>query len=160
MDVAVSVCASVVLSACASSPTVASLTRSVTVDAPPAAVWSVIGPYCAIEDWLPPIGSCVLNAETPPTRTLVTRDGAGTFVEAQTARSDQRHFYSYTFKSSPLPVTRYNSTIQVTAGGQGNSIVTWRSTYTPDAGKEAAANEALGGVYDSGLAAIKARFAK
>jgi hypothetical protein len=103
---------------------------------------------------------CIEDGKTPPTRTLVTKDGKASFVEKQTARSDPEHSYSYTFVSSPLPVTNYTSTIKVTAKGEGVSIVTWTGTYTPDSGKEKEAGDALNGVYESGLAAIKAKLAK
>jgi hypothetical protein len=138
----------------------ASLSRNVDVEGSPSAVWSVIGPFCAIKDWLPPVGTCTEDGNVPPTRTLVTKDGKATFVEIQTARSDTAHFYTYTFRSSPLPVTHYESTIEVTANGNGASTVTWRGTYTPDPGKEKEANDALAGIYGVGLDAIKARFAK
>jgi hypothetical protein len=123
-------------------------------------VWSMIGPFCAIKDWLPPVGTCTEDGKIPPTRTLVTKDGKATFVEMQTARSDARHFYTYTFQSSPLPVTHYKSTIEVVAKGEGVSTVTWRGTYTPEPGKEKDANDALAGIYSAGLDAIKARLAK
>jgi hypothetical protein len=38
--------------------------------------------------------------------------------------------------------------------------VTWTGSYTPDSGKEKDASDALTGVYESGLAAIKAKFSK
>ena len=138
----------------------ATLLRSVDVTATPSAVWSMIGPFCAIKDWLPPVGTCTENRGSPPERILVTKDGKATFVEAQTARSDAEHSYSYTFKSSPLPVSGYTSTIKVVSKTPDVSTVTWSSSYTPDAGKEQAAHEALSGIYESGLAAIKAKFAK
>src|SRR5436190_12337140 len=103
----------------------ANLTRSIEVNGAPSAVWSVIGSFCAIKDWLPPVGTCVEDGKTPPTRTLVTKDGKATFVETQVARSEASHRYSYTFKSSPLPVSRYVSTIEVTDKGNGVSTVTW-----------------------------------
>jgi hypothetical protein len=143
-----------------SAASAASLTRSMEVNAAPAAVWSAIGAFCAIKDWLPPVGMCIEDGKTPPTRTLVTKDGKAAFVEKQTARNDGEHSYSYTFVSSPLPVTNYASTIKVTARGEGVSVITWTGTYTPDSGKEKDAGEALNGVYESGLAAIKAKFAK
>ena len=138
----------------------ATLSRSVDVSGTLSAVWSMIGPFCAIKDWLPPVGTCTENGAFPLERTLVTRDGKATFVETQTARSDAEHSYSYTFKSSPLPVTAYASTIKVAPKSDGVSTVTWSSTYVPDPGKEQAAREALTGIYEAGLAAIKAKFAK
>jgi hypothetical protein len=138
----------------------ATLSRSVDVSATVSAVWSMIGPFCAIKDWLPPVGTCTENPASPLERTLVTRDGKATFVETQIARSDAEHSYSYVFKSSPLPVTAYASTIKVVSKSAGISTVTWSSSYIPDPGKEEAASEALTGIYEAGLATIKAKFAK
>ena len=138
----------------------ANLSRSIEVSATPAAVWSAIGAFCAIKDWLPPVGMCIEDGKTPSTRTLVTKDGKAAFVEKQTARSDAEYSYSYIFLSSPLPVTDYTSTIKVTAKGEGVSVVTWTGSYTPDSGKEKDASEALNGVYEAGLAGIKARLTK
>ena len=140
--------------------TAADLSRSIEVSAAPATVWSAIGAFCAIKDWLPPVGICIEDGKTPSTRTLVTKDGKAAFVEKQTARSDAEHSYSYTFLSSPLPVTNYTSTIKVAAKGEGVSVVTWTGSYTPDSGKEKDASEALNGVYEAGLAGIKARLTK
>jgi hypothetical protein len=137
-----------------------SVSNNVDVPASPAAVWSMIGPFCAIKDWLPPVGSCVEDGNVKPTRTLVTKDGAATFVELQTARSDAEHFYSYTFLSSPLPVTHYTSTIRVAARNGGGSTVSWTGTYIPVQGKEKEANEALTGIYKVGLDQIRAKFAE
>jgi len=138
----------------------ATLSRSVDVSGTLAQVWSMIGPFCAIKDWLPPVGTCTETGGSPSERTLVTKDGKATFVETQTARSEAEHSYSYTFKSSPLPVTGYASTIKVVPKSDGVSTVIWSSTYVPDLGKEQDAREALTGIYEAGLATIKARFAK
>jgi hypothetical protein len=48
----------------------------------------------------------------------------------------------------------------VQAKTPGVSTVTWSSTYVPDPGKEQDAQKALTGIYDAGLATIKAKFAK
>jgi hypothetical protein len=138
----------------------ATLSRSTDVSGAVSAVWSMIGPFCAIKDWLPPVGTCTESGALPPERTLVTKDGNATFVETQTARSDAEHSYSYSFKSSPLPVSGYASTIKVVPKSDGLSTVIWSSTYVPDPGKEQAAREALTGIYEAGLATIKAKFAK
>ena len=100
------------------------VTRSVDVEATPQAVWKVIGPFCAIKDWLPPVGTCTEDGKSPTTRTLVTKGGAATFVELQTERNDAEHFYTYAFRSSPLPVTHYISTIRVSARSDGKATVT------------------------------------
>jgi len=156
----VSVCGLAFLSAGASSASADSLSRSVDVNGTPAAVWSIVGPFCAIKGWHPAIGACTEDSKTPPTRTLVTKDGKATFVEMQTAGSDAKHFYSYNFISSPLPLTHYTATFEVVAKSADISTVTWRGTYTPNPGKEKDAKDALSGIYETGLDAIKTRLAK
>ena len=155
-----SVCALAILGASATPAVADSLSRSVDVNGTPAQVWSKIGPFCASKDWHPAIGSCTEDGKSPPTRTLVTKDGKATFVELQVARSDKRHFYTYTFVSSPLPVKDYSATIRVTAKGNEMSTVTWSGEYTPAPAMETAAKDALGGIYESGLNSIKAMFEK
>jgi uncharacterized protein YndB with AHSA1/START domain len=130
----------------------ASIDKSVTVNAPADKVWSMIGPFCAIKDWHPAIGQCT---ESGGVRTLVTKDGKATFVEKQTASDDKTMMYSYAIEKSPLPITGYTSTIQVTPDGKDKAKVEWSSTYTPDAGKAEAAKSALDGIYQGGLDNIK-----
>jgi hypothetical protein len=147
--------AATVLAGGASVASAATLSRRVNVPGTPAQVWSLIGPFCAIERWLPPVGTCTNDGGRPPTRTLVTKDGTATFVERQTARSDRQHFYSYRFVSSPLPVSHYMSTIRVMPGKHMGSTVIWLGRYTPAPGKADAAHQALAGIYAAGLAAIR-----
>ena len=152
------VVAALLMAATALPASAASLSRSVEVKGSAATVWAAIGPFCAIKTWHPAIGACSLDGKSPPTRTLTTKDGKARFVELQTTRSDAGHSYSYTFTSSPVPVTRYSSTLQVTAKGPDHAVITWSGDYTPDAGKEKDALGALTGIYESGLAALKTRF--
>ena len=145
-------------SACPASA--ASLSRSVDVDAPASDIWSAIGPFCAIKDWHPAIGSCSEDGKNPPTRTLVTKDGKAQFVELRVAMNEKARRYSYAFVSSPLPVHDYRSTLAVSARDKGHARITWSGQYTPEPGKDEEAAQALGGIYDSGLQAIKTRFEK
>lgn len=138
----------------------ASLSRSVNVRATASQVWSVIGPFCAIKDWHPVVGTCSLVGVHSPTRTIVTKDGKITFVEPQIARNETERFYSYTFKSSPFPVTHYMGTIWVVSDPDNTSTVLWTGTYTPLPGKEAEAEADFAGVFDAGLAALKNRFSR
>jgi hypothetical protein len=154
------ICAFACLVGAASPSSAASLNRSVDVTGTPDAVWSMIGGFCAVKDWHPAIGSCMLDNRSPQTRTLVTKDGAATFVETQTAYSNTEHLYSYTFKSSPLPVSQYFSTLKVAPKSSGISTISWSSNYIPDKGKENDAAGALAGIYETGLDAIKVRLAK
>lgn len=138
----------------------ATLQRRVEVNAAPAEVWAMIGPFCSLADWHPMVGSCTLDENTPPSRTIVTADGAATFVEAEYRRNDPAYIYSYRIVSGPLPVSDYQAMFRVEENGTGGSEIIWNSVYTPDAGAEAAAEQALTGIYESGLDAIAVAFAE
>lgn len=154
-----SLCAVTALVATASPASAGSLTRTIDVAAPPAVVWSTIGPFCAIKDWHPLVGVCVLDGKSPPIRTLITKDGKVSFVETERARDDAKHLYSYDFVASPLPATKYLATIRVDAKGAGSTIV-WHGDYTAENGKDKDVEAALINVYETGLAALKAKFAR
>ena len=138
------------------SASAASVDKMIDVAAPPEKVWAMIGPFCSIQDWHPAIGKCT---EQNGVRTLVTKDGKATFVEKQTANDAKSMEYSYEIQKSPLPITGYKSTIKVTKKGDG-SRVEWSSSYTPDKGKEDAANQAISGIYQGGLDNIQKMAAK
>ena len=126
----------------------ASVEKEINVKAPADKVWAMIGPFCSIKTWHPAIGKCT---EANGVRTLVTKDGKATFVEKQTKNDPSGMEYSYEIEKSPLPITDYKSTIKVTDKGDGASKITWSSTYTPDKGKEDAADQAIAGIYQGGL---------
>ena len=132
--------------------TAASLDKSVDVGLAAADIWARIGPFCSIKDWHPAIGQCTDDGDV---RTLTTKDGKATFVERQTARDDKATTYSYAIEKSPLPITKYVSTLKVTPKGKDKSTVEWVATYTPVAGKDADAATAIGGIYQAGLDNIR-----
>jgi hypothetical protein len=135
------------------------LSRSVVVNATADEVWAAIGSFCSVQDWHPVVGSCTLDGNSPPTRTLVTVDGTATFVEQETMRDDVAHSYSYAILSGPLPVSDYVGTISVAEASPETSTITWSSVYTAAEGQDDAASGALTGIYDSGLTAIAASMA-
>lgn len=137
-----------------------SLERQIDVAAPASAVWAAIGPFCAIKEWHPAIGVCVTDGKNPPTRTLITKDGNASFVETEKARDDAKFLYSYNFVTSPLPAPKYLATIRVVSKGANASTVVWHGDYTAEPGKDKDVAAALINIYETGLAAVKARFAK
>ena len=94
--------------------------KSATVAGTPEAVWEKIGAFCGINDWHPAVEACDLSEEGGATyQTLTLPDGA-TIKEKlveETATS-----YTYEIVESPLPVANYNSTISVTADGDGTMV--------------------------------------
>jgi hypothetical protein len=159
-NVVVSLAALVAVAGAASHAIAGSLTRQMDVAAPAAQVWSDIGGFCAIKDWHPLVGVCVTDGKTPVTRTLITKDGKVSFVETEMARDDARHVYSYNFVVSPLPAPKYLATIRVVAKSATTSTIVWHGDYTAVPGKEKDVEASLANVYDTGLAALKDKYAK
>ena len=133
------------------------LSRSVTVTADAATVWTLIGPFCSLSDWHPVVGSCTIGDDG--TRTIITADGSATFIEREVARDDAAQTYSYAIISSPLPIADYIATISVNETAPGVSTITWSSHYTAFDGQDEAAAAALAGIYEAGFAGITASLA-
>jgi hypothetical protein len=150
-------CALVALSTAA---TAAEVTETVDTTASPKAVWTLIGKFDGIVNWLPGVVSSPADkgSKVGSVRTITLKaPGGPTVVETLTAHKG--HSYSYKIdKVDPkvLPVTGYTSTISITKTPTG-STVTWHGEFTPAGGAdEAAADKAVSGLYRSGLDNIKA----
>jgi uncharacterized protein YndB with AHSA1/START domain len=135
------------------------VSRSRDIAAPPAAVWAIMEDFCAIELWHPQVARCTLSEDEEtagiamPVRGLVTTEGLGPIVEAETARDGAAMTYSYILLGGPLPVKNYSSTIAVTARAQ-MSVVTWRATFDADGMSEADTVAEIEAMYERGLAGI------
>lgn len=135
----------------------AEVSRNVTVDASATEVWQVVGPYCAISDWYPGIETCTEEKiEGTVHRRLGTADGAE-FLEKQLSHDAQAMSYSYAIIEGALPVKNYEATLSVSGSGP-KAVLTWTSTFEPEGVTEEEAVNIVGGVYDTGLEAVKQRF--
>ncbi len=155
--------------ALAHGPTRQKVTESVTVKATPDQVWAALKDFGAMEKWHPAVEKTVADkgSSVGSTRTL-TLKGGGTVVEELESYSDADRKLSYRMKDSgPIPVSNYSATISVKPA-DGGSVVEWRGAFyrkfmnndpPPDQNDEAAV-KAITGVYQAGLANIKAMFEK
>src|SRR6478609_7840763 len=86
------------------------LSRSRDIPAAPAAVWALVGDFCAIRLWHPQVQRCILSGDEDDDgiraqlRGLVVKGGQGTIVEVETERDEAGMSYSYSFIQGPLPV--------------------------------------------------------
>lgn len=136
------------------------VTQSIDIEAPPAAVWALIGDFCAIEKWHPLVKRCALSNDRDDDegnpvaiRRLVAAGGLGTIVEVQTMRNETAMSYSYAFVEGPLPVSAYNATISVTPKDAASTVV-WTATFDAAGMTDAEAKTDIEGVYEQGLAGI------
>jgi carbon monoxide dehydrogenase subunit G len=135
------------------------VTRSLDIEAPPPAVWAIIGDFCAIEKWHPLVKRCSItnssDDEGKPVaiRSMFAAENLGTIVEVQTRRDDKAMSYSYAYVEGPLPVQAYNATITVHPNGATSTVV-WTATFDAARMSDAEAKADIEGVYEQGLAGI------
>ena len=152
------------LPALAHGPTRQKVVESVTIAAPPAAVWAKIKNFDALKDWHPAVATSPADqGNNVGSVRQVGLKGGGALTETLERYDDAQMRYAYRAKDGgALPVTNYTSTISVTAQGDA-SLVEWRGAFyraypnndpPPDQNDEAAV-KAITGVYQSGLANLK-----
>ncbi len=129
------------------------VTKTATVDAPPAKVWQTIGDFCGIGTWHPAVEKCEPSSKGGKSIRTLSLKGGGTIVEEQLARDDKKMDYSYTILESPLPVSDYKSTLTVAPNGAGSKL-TWTGTFKAKGAPDAKAEEVIGGIYEAGLKGI------
>jgi hypothetical protein len=132
----------------------ASTSVSRIVPASPEKVWSLIGGFDALPDWLPYIpestaleGGRVRQLKNPEGEVIIER--LVDFNEAE------RH-YSYAILQAPFPVNGYVSTIRVHAVPGRNDIaeVQWSGRFNPDNAGEDEVVDLFTGIYRDGLEAL------
>lgn len=139
-----------------------SVSREVTVDRSPATVWKLLGEFNSLDVWLPPVlGSTFEGDATKPGAVRVLDLGNDAKVTEQlVAYSSAERSYSYAFLDSPLPVKDYVATIELRAVANGKTLIRWHSTFDSAGAPDAAAREAVQGIYDAGLAKLASIFGK
>ena len=149
-------------------PTRQKVSESVTIDAPPDAVWALVGDFPNAAEWLPMVESSSGEGGVEPgaTRTLVL-GGGGEVIEELRKYDAGKMSLSYripvaTHDVAVLPVNNYSSTISVAPDGSG-STVTWKGAFyrgypnndpPPELSDEAAV-EAVTALYRAGLDRLK-----
>ena len=135
------------------------VTRSRDIPAPAAAVWALVGDFCAIQFWHPQVERCILSADDDDDgiraqiRGLVVKGGLGTIVEVETARDETGRSYSYGLIQGPLPVRAYNATLAVRPNGSGSTVI-WSATFDAEGMSDAEAVADIANVFEAGLAGI------
>lgn len=132
-----------------------SVTKSITVNSPPAAVWAMIKDFNGLNTWHPAVATDVIvegeNDQPGAVRLLTLGDG-GTIKEKLLAWDDAGMTYSYSILEGVLPVSDYESTLSVKALSDTSSEVTWSGSF--NAGGDAddkKAFDTISGVYEGGL---------
>ena len=128
-------------------------------------VWSRIRDFNGLPAWHPAIADSTVTAGNDiGSRRTLTLKGGGEVIEELEEFDEARMLMKYRMKSGVLPVTNYAAALQVKPGDDGKAMVEWRGGFyrgypnndpPPDRNDEAA-EKAITGVYQSGLANLKA----
>jgi mxaD protein len=142
------------------------VSKSVTINAPAATVWSKARDFSALNTWHPAVDTDQIVAgkdNTVGAERLLTLKGGGTIKEKLLAFNDSGHSFKYSILEGVLPVSDYTSTFTVKAAGKDKTEVTWSGEFkrknTGDKPGEKendkAATDTISGVYQSGLDNLK-----
>lgn len=135
--------------------------ESATFDAPPAAVWKIIGKFSSL-GWHPVVAETTLvqgkDNQMGAVRSVKTKDGA-VIVEKLKNYEGRRLRMRYEIVESPLPVSGYVSVLHVEPAGQGSRVV-WKSDFQAVRSAEvddAKAREIVSGIYKAGFDGLRAQ---
>ncbi|WP_029009951.1 SRPBCC family protein [Azospirillum halopraeferens] len=153
--------------ASAHGPTPQKAEETVTIAAPPDAVWAVVADFAGLASWHPMVTDCAADsAADGGLRRTLTINGGG-LVESLDDRDAAARRLSYRLLRedvSVLPVSFYSATISVDPAGGGGSTVVWSGRfYRGDTGNyptedmdDNAARTAMTAFFRTGLDGLKA----
>jgi len=132
--------------------------ETVSLNASPAEIWSVIGDFDSLDSWHPAVdASETVQDGAAKIRHLTLGDGSK-IVERLDSHDDEARTYVYSIvDAGPLPVQNYQSVLEVSGDG-ASSQVTWSSEFEAHGAPEADAQAAISGVYTGGFAALIEKF--
>lgn len=116
-------------------------------------VWKMIGSFNGLPQWHPGVESSTLEHDGRVRRLKLL--GGGEIVEQLEKHDDESFTYSYGIVNSPLPVANYHSTIRIVDDGEGSCKVEWSGEFDPTIEAVKKAEEAVLGIYTSGLDNLK-----
>ncbi|MFF9670107.1 SRPBCC family protein [Streptomyces eurythermus] len=132
----------------------ASTSVSRTVPTSPEKVWSLIGGFDALPDWLPYIPESTA-LEGGRVRRLTNPEGE-VIIERLVEFNEAERHYSYAILQAPFPVNGYVSTLRVHAvpGREDAAEVQWSGRFNPDGATEDEVVDLFTGIYRDGLDAL------
>ena len=120
----------------------------------PAAVWEVVGGFCAIKNWHPAVAECEEITEGDDVFRILTLQDGGKIKEQLTDKGDTS--YSYEIVESPLPVKNYKATLKVGEDDEENRVeIVWKSEFDANGASDDEAKQVIVGIFEDGVKGIK-----
>lgn len=122
-------------------------------------VWGIIKGFDTLHNWHPAFSAAKIisgkDGVPGAMRTLTLKDGPSFDEELLAFDNAARKLRYRIVGEAPLPVTDYDSTMQVLATGPNQSTMIWRSSYKAKGAKDEEAMKAIDGAYRAGLDNLK-----
>jgi uncharacterized protein YndB with AHSA1/START domain len=129
------------------------LRKSVAIDAPPDAVWALLGDLAATTEWLP--GTVAARIEGS-TRVCTTADGFEIREEISDFAPETRS-YRYRHLAIPLPVKNSSGSFTVEPRNHGAQVVLESEFEVLDGAEEAQVAQMFEGALEQSLQSLKRR---
>jgi hypothetical protein len=108
----------------------------------PAAIWEVVGDFCAIKNWHPAVAQCDEITEGDDVFRILTLKDGGKIKELLTEKGDTS--YSYEIIESPLPVRNYKATLKIGEDDEPERIeILWTAEFDANGVSDAIKKAAL-----------------
>lgn len=135
------------------------VTSSSVIDAPVAALWSLVNDFSNVARWHPDVAESPLESGTgrSPGAIRRVRLRNGMWIREQLLDiSDREHFYTYSVIESPLPIRHHQSRVGFTAIGVSRTEVVWSARFTVvGADPKQVADGVKAGVLDLGIEGLR-----
>jgi hypothetical protein len=141
--------------------------QSIRINAPPEAVWAMVGDFNGSPRWLPLVerSEIVLGANNKvgAIRLITRRDGTNV-TERLLDRDPQAMRMAYTYVDGAVRATDYYPVLSVKDAGDGTSIAEWSSHFRrlayatdppPPGQDELSLTDFYNGIYKAGLESLK-----
>lgn len=156
--------------ASAHGPSPQKVVKEVVIKAEAAKVWAVVKDFGGLHKWHPAVADTKLEerkdteSDATLTHRIITLKEGGSIIEKQREANDADMKLDYKMVEGTIPVSNYRAVMQVKAGpGAGESTLTWTGRFYNKANSmeakpgedNPAANAAINGIYDAGVAGLK-----
>jgi polyketide cyclase/dehydrase/lipid transport protein len=134
------------------------------IDAPAGRVWAVIRDFNALPAWHPLIAESHIEGGLTADQVGCVRNfrlvDGGKLREQLLTLSDRDYQCTYSILDSPMPLTNYIATLQLTTVTDGDrTFAEWSAQFDCDPAKERELAHDIGqGVFQVGFEALKQRF--
>ena len=119
-------------------------------------VWKAISKFSGIENFVPAIESSVSSGEGEGMERTCTMGNGASFDETLLKLDHQNMELQYNVHDpSPLPFSKYISTMKVTPVDNDNCELTWNCNYQVDSGTVEEADSMLTGIFLSGIEGLE-----